>query len=85
MEVLGDEFSMSQDQGIILPQTEFCLQMHFRAMKPVNLKRAVRLEVGFYEDRVSDKERLRRKRGSQLYTISLAAGETEQRVASQVP
>ncbi|XP_041964608.1 hydrocephalus-inducing protein homolog isoform X2 [Alosa sapidissima] len=45
MEVLGDEFSVSQDQGIILPHSEFCLQMHFRAVKPVNLKRAVRLEV----------------------------------------
>ncbi|XP_062403912.1 hydrocephalus-inducing protein homolog [Sardina pilchardus] len=45
MEVLGDEFSVSQDQGVLLPHSEFCLQMHFRAVKPVNLKRAVRLEV----------------------------------------
>ncbi|KAL2094103.1 hypothetical protein ACEWY4_011415 [Coilia grayii] len=45
MEVLGDEFGVSQDQGIIQPHSEFCLQMHFRAVKPVNMKRAVRLEV----------------------------------------
>ena len=48
LEVLGDEFSVSQDQGIILPHSEFCLQMHFRAMKPINLKRAIRLEVQYW-------------------------------------
>ena len=46
MEVLGDEFSVSQDQGIIMPNTDFCVQMHFRAVKPVNLRRSIRLEVG---------------------------------------
>eukprot|EP00063_Salmo_salar_P029727 XP_014004562.1 PREDICTED: hydrocephalus-inducing protein homolog isoform X1 [Salmo salar] len=50
LEVLGDEFSVSQDQGIILPHSEFCLQMHFRAMKPINLKRAIRLEVSDVEN-----------------------------------
>ncbi|XP_015224105.2 hydrocephalus-inducing protein homolog isoform X3 [Lepisosteus oculatus] len=50
LEVLGDEFTVSQDQGIIQPQSEFSLQMHFRAMKPVNLKRAIRLEVSDVEN-----------------------------------
>ncbi|KAL0967855.1 hypothetical protein UPYG_G00258380 [Umbra pygmaea] len=45
LEVLGDEFTVSQDQGIILPHTEFCIQVHFKAVKPMNLKRAIRLKV----------------------------------------
>ncbi|XP_066569678.1 hydrocephalus-inducing protein homolog [Amia ocellicauda] len=50
LEALGDEVTVSQDQGIIQPQAEFSLQMHFRAKKPINLKRVIRLEVSDVEN-----------------------------------
>ncbi|MGH0142283.1 UNVERIFIED_CONTAM: hypothetical protein FKN15_002865 [Acipenser sinensis] len=50
LEMLGDEFLVTQDQGIIEPKSEFPLQMHFRAMKPINLKKAIRLEVSDVEN-----------------------------------
>nr|XP_006823299.1 PREDICTED: hydrocephalus-inducing protein homolog [Saccoglossus kowalevskii] len=45
LENLGDDFSMPQEQGIIEPKSEYPLQAHFRAMKPINLKKIIRLEV----------------------------------------
>ncbi|XP_067853715.1 hydrocephalus-inducing protein homolog [Heptranchias perlo] len=45
LENLGDDFSVSQDQGIIDPKTEFRVHMHFRAMRQVNLRKYIRLEV----------------------------------------
>lgn len=46
MENLGEEFSVSQDHGVVEPNTEFALQAHFRATKPVITNRkSVRLEV----------------------------------------
>ncbi|KAG7468631.1 hypothetical protein MATL_G00145140 [Megalops atlanticus] len=45
LEKLGEEFSVTQDHGVVPPRSEFHLQMHFRSMKAVNLKRAVSLEV----------------------------------------
>ncbi|XP_030060864.1 hydrocephalus-inducing protein homolog [Microcaecilia unicolor] len=45
MDNLGDDFVLSQDQGIILPRSEFSLQIHFRGTKAVNIKRFIRLEV----------------------------------------
>ncbi|XP_057292027.1 hydrocephalus-inducing protein-like [Hydractinia symbiolongicarpus] len=45
MENLGDDFSLPVDHGVIEPMNEFGLQMHFRAMKPNNVKKVVRLEV----------------------------------------
>lgn len=45
MENLGDDFSLPVDHGVIEPMNEFGLQMHFRAMKPINVKKVVRLEV----------------------------------------
>ncbi|KAG2469946.1 HYDIN protein, partial [Polypterus senegalus] len=45
LESLGDEFMVSQDQGILMPKTEYALQMHFRALKQVNVKKVIRLEV----------------------------------------
>ncbi|RXM33054.1 Hydrocephalus-inducing protein [Acipenser ruthenus] len=50
LEMLGDEFLVTQDQGIIEPKSEFPLQMHFKAVKPINLKKAVRLEVSDVEN-----------------------------------
>lgn len=46
MESLGDDFSVSQDSGVVEPNTEFALQAHFRATKPVITNRkSIRLEV----------------------------------------
>ncbi|XP_075998117.1 hydrocephalus-inducing protein homolog [Genypterus blacodes] len=42
---LGDEFSVLQDQGIILPNKMFPLTLHFKPMKPLNIKKTLRLEV----------------------------------------
>ncbi|XP_066568844.1 hydrocephalus-inducing protein-like isoform X2 [Amia ocellicauda] len=49
LEILGGEVTVSQDQGIIQPQAEISLQMHFRAKRPLNLKRIIRLEVSDVE------------------------------------
>uniref|UniRef100_A0A8C4S4T7 HYDIN axonemal central pair apparatus protein n=1 Tax=Erpetoichthys calabaricus TaxID=27687 RepID=A0A8C4S4T7_ERPCA len=45
LENLGDEFSVSQDHGVVLPKSEYALQMYFRAQKQINLKKVIRLEV----------------------------------------
>lgn len=47
LEALGDDFSISQDSGIIEAKSEFSLNCYFRAMKPykANQKRNIRLEV----------------------------------------
>ncbi|KAL6479129.1 hypothetical protein MHYP_G00125620 [Metynnis hypsauchen] len=50
LENLGDEFSVSQDQGIIMSHSEFSLLIHFRARKPIILKKAIRLEVSDVEN-----------------------------------
>ncbi|CAH8527295.1 unnamed protein product [Schistosoma turkestanicum] len=47
IEALGEEFSISQDAGIVEPQSEFTVYAYFRAMKSMkpNQKRSLRLEV----------------------------------------
>ncbi|XP_077975805.1 hydrocephalus-inducing protein homolog isoform X2 [Styela clava] len=50
MENMGDDFSLSQDSGVIEPRCEFGLQMHFRATKAMNLKKTIRLEVSDVEN-----------------------------------
>lgn len=45
LEVLGEEFTMSLDRGVIQPQSEYSLQVHFRASRPTSLKKPIRLEV----------------------------------------
>ncbi|XP_073081517.1 hydrocephalus-inducing protein homolog [Manis javanica] len=45
LEHLGDDFTMSMMQGIIPPKAEHGLQVHFQPSKPVNIKKAIRLEV----------------------------------------
>ncbi|VDQ00513.1 unnamed protein product [Trichobilharzia regenti] len=47
IEALGDEFSISQDAGIVEPKSECIVYAYFRAMKPVksNQKKNLRLEV----------------------------------------
>uniref|UniRef100_A0A8D3BS88 HYDIN axonemal central pair apparatus protein n=1 Tax=Scophthalmus maximus TaxID=52904 RepID=A0A8D3BS88_SCOMX len=50
LEELGDEFSVPQDQGIISPNSSFILSLHFRARKPLHIKKKLRLEVSDVED-----------------------------------
>lgn len=46
LENLGDDFSVSQEGGIVQPKSEFSLHVYFRALKPVfTNKKAVRIEV----------------------------------------
>ncbi|XP_062860193.1 hydrocephalus-inducing protein homolog [Trichomycterus rosablanca] len=49
-ELLGDEFSISQHQGVIMPHSDFALLVYFRAIKAVNLKKSIRLEVSDLEN-----------------------------------
>ena len=42
---LGDDFSLTTEHGVIDAKSEFALQMHFRAVRPTNVKKIVRLEV----------------------------------------
>ncbi|KAG8437289.1 hypothetical protein GDO86_008117 [Hymenochirus boettgeri] len=50
LENLGDDFSVSQDQGIVAPRSEYGLQMHFKATKATNVKKFIRLEVSDVEN-----------------------------------
>lgn len=50
MDNLGDDFSLTTEHGVIDAKSEFALQMHFRAVRPTNVKKIVRLEVS---DRVA--------------------------------
>ncbi|XP_036202709.1 hydrocephalus-inducing protein homolog [Myotis myotis] len=45
LEHLGEDFSVSMLQGTIPPKAEYSLQVHFQPSKPVNIKKAFRLEV----------------------------------------
>ncbi|XP_047385193.1 hydrocephalus-inducing protein homolog isoform X1 [Sciurus carolinensis] len=45
LEHLGDDFSVSMMQGTIPPKGKYSLHVHFQPSKPVNLKKAIRLEV----------------------------------------
>nr|XP_046249402.1 hydrocephalus-inducing protein homolog [Scatophagus argus] len=49
VEELGDEFSVPQDQGIISSNSSFPLSLHFRARKPLHIKKILRLEVSDVE------------------------------------
>ncbi|GAA6221266.1 hydrocephalus-inducing protein homolog [Lates japonicus] len=49
VEELGDEFSVPQDQGIISPNSSFPLSLHFRARRPLHIKKILRLEVSDVE------------------------------------
>ncbi|XP_056381388.1 hydrocephalus-inducing protein homolog isoform X2 [Hyla sarda] len=50
LENLGDDFSVSQDQGIVAPCSEYGLQLHFKAAKATNIKKFIRLEVSDVEN-----------------------------------
>ncbi|XP_070253950.1 hydrocephalus-inducing protein homolog isoform X4 [Myotis yumanensis] len=45
LEHLGEDFSVSMLQGTIPPKADYSLQVHFQPSKPVNIKKAFRLEV----------------------------------------
>ncbi|XP_049719569.1 hydrocephalus-inducing protein homolog isoform X3 [Elephas maximus indicus] len=45
LEHLGDDFTVSMMQGTIPPKSEYGLQVHFQPSKPINIKKAIRLEV----------------------------------------
>lgn len=50
LEQLGEEFSFSQDSGIVQPLTEFPLGVNFRASRPVNYpKKTFKIEVSDVE------------------------------------
>ncbi|NWU95982.1 HYDIN protein, partial [Upupa epops] len=42
---LGEDFSVSQGEGIVGPCTEFNVQLYFKATKVLNIKKTIRLEV----------------------------------------
>ncbi|XP_044289866.1 hydrocephalus-inducing protein homolog [Varanus komodoensis] len=50
LENLGDDFSVSEDMGLIEPFSEYCLLVHFKATKALNIKKAIRLEVSDAEN-----------------------------------
>nr|XP_014334844.1 PREDICTED: hydrocephalus-inducing protein homolog [Bos mutus] len=45
LEHLGEDFTVSTMQGIIAAKSEYSLQVQFQPSKPVNVKKAIRLEV----------------------------------------
>ncbi|XP_047451812.1 hydrocephalus-inducing protein homolog [Mugil cephalus] len=49
VEELGGDFSVSQDQGVISPNSSCLLSLHFRARKPQAVKKFLRLEVSDVE------------------------------------
>ncbi|XP_077145064.1 hydrocephalus-inducing protein homolog isoform X4 [Ranitomeya variabilis] len=50
LENLGDDFSVSQGQGIVAPRSEYGLQLYFKAGKATNIKKFIRLEVSDVEN-----------------------------------
>ncbi|KAL5255873.1 hypothetical protein ACHWQZ_G011188 [Mnemiopsis leidyi] len=45
MENLGDDFSLSSDHGVIDPRQECEVKLHFRAVKVINVKKNIRIEI----------------------------------------
>nr|XP_056718300.1 hydrocephalus-inducing protein homolog [Euleptes europaea] len=50
LENMGEDFSVSDDMGIVEAFSEYCLQVYFKASKVVNVRKAVRLEVSDAEN-----------------------------------
>ncbi|XP_064315287.1 hydrocephalus-inducing protein homolog [Phalacrocorax carbo] len=50
LENLGEDFSVSQDEGIIGPRTEFGLHLYFKPTKALSIKKTIRLEVSDAEN-----------------------------------
>lgn len=48
LENLGDDFSVSMEQGVVPAKTDFTLNFYFKAIKPINTnKKSIRIEVQF--------------------------------------
>ena len=48
LDALSDDFSVSQEGGVIQPKSEFVLSVYFRALKPiVTNRKAIRIEVNW--------------------------------------
>ena len=45
LENLSEDFSVSQDAGIVGPRTEFGVHLYFKATKALSIKKTIRLEV----------------------------------------
>ncbi|XP_078720178.1 hydrocephalus-inducing protein homolog isoform X2 [Lampetra fluviatilis] len=50
LDSLGDEFSLDADQGVVPPRSQHTLHAYFRALKPVNIKKMIRLEISDVEN-----------------------------------
>ncbi|XP_071670318.1 hydrocephalus-inducing protein homolog isoform X2 [Patagioenas fasciata] len=50
LEYVGEDFSVSQDVGIVSPRTEFVVHLYLKATKAVNIKKMIRLEVSDAEN-----------------------------------
>ncbi|NXL46323.1 HYDIN protein, partial [Podilymbus podiceps] len=50
LENLGEDFSVSQDKGIVGPRTDFDVHLYFKATKALNIKKTIRLEVSDAEN-----------------------------------
>ncbi|NWH50429.1 HYDIN protein, partial [Fregata magnificens] len=50
LENLGEDFSVSQDEGIVGPRTECGVHLYFKATKALSIKKTIRLEVSDAEN-----------------------------------
>uniref|UniRef100_A0A8C3KHX2 HYDIN axonemal central pair apparatus protein n=1 Tax=Calidris pygmaea TaxID=425635 RepID=A0A8C3KHX2_9CHAR len=50
LENLGEDFSVSQDEGVVGPRAEFEVHLDFKATKALNIKKMIRLEVSDAEN-----------------------------------
>ncbi|NXJ80823.1 HYDIN protein, partial [Trogon melanurus] len=50
LENLGEDFSVSQGEGIVGPRTEFGVHLYFKATKALSVKKMIRLEVSDAEN-----------------------------------
>nr|XP_029134421.1 hydrocephalus-inducing protein homolog [Labrus bergylta] len=71
VEELGDEFTVPQDHGVISPNSSFDLILHFRAQKPVLIKKILRLEVSDVEKIVGILQTENIQVSAEAYNITL--------------
>ncbi|XP_052229341.1 hydrocephalus-inducing protein homolog isoform X3 [Dreissena polymorpha] len=51
LDLLGEDFTVQADSGIVEPKSEYALHMYFRAMKPINsMKKTIRLDISDAEE-----------------------------------
>ncbi|XP_041651130.1 hydrocephalus-inducing protein homolog [Cheilinus undulatus] len=71
MKELGDEFTVPHDQGVISPNSSFCLSMHFRARKPVMINKILCVEVSDVEKIVGVLQTENIQVSAEAYNIAL--------------